>query len=134
MKKLRRYKEAIAAIAAVTLLYLLLFSLGITCPIKYITGISCAGCGMTRACIHLVQGDIDGAFSYHPLVFIPFLMIPAFIFRRRIPERIKKLLIAAVCLAFLTVYVIRLTDPNDSVVTFHPEDGAFVRFFTWLTG
>lgn len=36
-------------------------------PYKYITGISCAGCGMTRAWIALLHFDINTAFMYHPL-------------------------------------------------------------------
>ena len=42
-------KELICAATAVVVLYTAMESIGITCPIKFITGISCAGCGMSRA-------------------------------------------------------------------------------------
>ena len=42
-------KELICAVTAVVVLYMAMESIGITCPIKFITGISCAGCGMSRA-------------------------------------------------------------------------------------
>ena len=38
--------EVITSVAAVVMLYVILESFGVTCPIKYITGISCAGCGI----------------------------------------------------------------------------------------
>lgn len=47
--------EVITSVAAVVVLYVILESFGVTCPIKYITGISCAGCGMSRAWIALLH-------------------------------------------------------------------------------
>ena len=32
------------------------------CPFKLLTGVPCPGCGMTRAYLHLFEGDIQGAF------------------------------------------------------------------------
>ena len=42
-------KTDLKALAAIALLYLAIESLGVTCPILYLTGIACAGCGMSRA-------------------------------------------------------------------------------------
>ncbi|MFT7484268.1 MAG: hypothetical protein ACI9F9_000108, partial [Candidatus Paceibacteria bacterium] len=39
------------------------------CPIHSLTGVSCPGCGITRACLSLVQGDLVSAWSYHPFAF-----------------------------------------------------------------
>ena len=47
-RKSHRRIEVITSVAAVVVLYVILESFGVTCPIKYITGISCAGCGCTR--------------------------------------------------------------------------------------
>ena len=63
--------EVITSVAAVVVLYVILESFGVTCPIKYITGISCAGCGMSRAWIALLHFNIHEAFMYHPLFFLP---------------------------------------------------------------
>ena len=38
------------------------------CPFALCTGMACPGCGMTRAASHLVRGNFDLAFAYHPLV------------------------------------------------------------------
>jgi hypothetical protein len=39
---------------------------GWVCPWKAATGIPCPGCGLTRATIHLVRGDVAGALHLHP--------------------------------------------------------------------
>ena len=119
---INQHKAAIITIAAVAGFYLILFSQGITCPIKYVTGISCACCGMTRAWIILAGGDLQRAFSYHPLVLAPLLLITMFIYRKYIT-----VMIAAVCAVFLIVYGIRMADPNDLVVTFDPESGVILK-------
>ena len=63
-------KELICAVTAVVVLYTAMESIGITCPIKFITGISCAGCGMSRAWMAFLHLDIAKAFSYHPLCWL----------------------------------------------------------------
>ena len=70
-RKSHRRIEVITSVAAVVVLYVILESFGVTCPIKYITGISCAGCGMSRAWIALLHFNIHDAFMYHPLFFLP---------------------------------------------------------------
>ena len=46
------------------------FSYFIGCPIRLITGIPCPSCGITRAYISLLNGDLSKAFYYHPLFFL----------------------------------------------------------------
>ena len=38
----------------------------VLCPFRAITGYSCPGCGMTRACVHLAHGDLGASLGYHP--------------------------------------------------------------------
>jgi hypothetical protein len=40
------------------------------CPFALVTGVACPLCGMTRALLHLAQGDLAGAVAYHPLVLV----------------------------------------------------------------
>ena len=82
---------------------------------------------MTRAWISLVRGDLQSAFSYHPLVLTPLFLIPMYVFRKKIPENCSKIIIVVVCAAFLIVYGIRMADPNDSVVIFDPKDGVILK-------
>lgn len=37
------------------------------CPVKFLFGIDCPSCGMTRAFLALMNFDLHLAFSYHPL-------------------------------------------------------------------
>lgn len=36
------------------------------CPFRWATGLSCPGCGMTRACVHLMHGAFGASFASHP--------------------------------------------------------------------
>lgn len=103
--------------------YLFLTITDIGCPILYMTGIPCMGCGMTRACTHLLQLDFAGAFYYHPLVFfLPIFVVLYFAFGEKYPK-FKKCLIIICAILFIIVYVIRLFDPNDAVVKIDLSNG-----------
>lgn len=52
------------AIAAVLLLRIP------TCPVAIFTRHPCPGCGLTRATLALLRGDVSAAVHMHPLVFI----------------------------------------------------------------
>ncbi|MDE0185861.1 MAG: DUF2752 domain-containing protein [Candidatus Poribacteria bacterium] len=41
----------------------------IPCLFRVITDMSCPGCGMTRACVSLAQGNITAAWHFHPFVY-----------------------------------------------------------------
>ena len=40
---------------------------GWPCVFLWLTGIPCPGCGMTRAWIAVLRGQLTAAFAYHPL-------------------------------------------------------------------
>lgn len=42
------------------------------CPFRNLTGLSCPGCGMTRACTALVRGDLWHSLHFHPLGVVVF--------------------------------------------------------------
>ena len=65
MEKKENRVHIVSAIAVVVLLYLILEGFGITCPIKFLTGISCAGCGMSRAWRAVFYLDFARAFYFH---------------------------------------------------------------------
>ena len=86
MEKKENRFQIISAIAAVVLLYLVLEGFGITCPIKFLTGISCAGCGMSRAWMAVFHLDFARAFYFHPLFFTPpVILLVIFLTKRIIP-------------------------------------------------
>ncbi|WP_394966820.1 DUF2752 domain-containing protein [Candidatus Allofournierella merdipullorum] len=125
-------KQDLAALAAIAALYVALHFLGMGCPIKAITGVSCAGCGMTRAWLEVLSGNWAAAFAYHPLFWTIPLGVLVFLFRRRLPRRLTSALLWAAGIAFVAVYAVRLADPTDSVVVFAPEAGLFHRILRLL--
>ena len=133
--KRNKLSGPIAACFAVALIYGVMFLLGFGCPIKLLTGISCAGCGMTRAWLSLFTGDIATAFSYHPLFPVPALWLAVFICYKKqllISEKLYKIINIVCIVAFLAVYIIRLADPADPIVVIHPEDGLIIKTIRFI--
>lgn len=119
------------ALAGIVLFYVALEGLGVTCPIKFFTGISCAGCGMSRAWLALLRGDWPAALTFHPLVLLPIPAAAALLFRKRLPGKVFDGILWSCGLLFIAVYVIRLALPGD-VVVFGPQEGAVWRLMTKL--
>jgi len=65
VERARRLKDAVPFVLVAALLALVPFS---TCLSKRVVGVPCPLCGMTRACLALVRGDVSAACGYHPLV------------------------------------------------------------------
>ena len=95
-----------AMLAYVGLVYLLPF----TCPILYITGIHCPGCGLTRAWLAALQGAFGRAFAYHPLFWAVPLLYLFFWKDGRVfaQPRYNRLALTAIGLGFLAVWLGRL--------------------------
>lgn len=52
----------------------------VLCPFRRLTGFSCPGCGMTRACILLAHGELRASLTMHPfgwLVVLGFFAVAA---------------------------------------------------------
>ena len=126
-------RDDVGALVGIALLYLLMESAGITCPIRFLTGISCAGCGMSRAWLSLLRGDLSGAFHYHPLFWAVVPGAALLLFRRLIPERTFRGCLAVLCASFLIVYLVRLLLPGE-IVSFQPEQGFLYRSLCLLSG
>lgn len=109
-------KEYIKFGLVIVLLYVFYYIVGIGCPIKFLTGISCAGCGMTRSWICLLHLDIKGAFYYHPLFFLPIIYFFLFLFKDKIQHKIFVCIVAIGMVAFIITYIFRLLNPDDVVV------------------
>lgn len=101
------------------------FLLGITCPIKFVTGVSCAGCGMTRAWLHALRLDLSAAFSYHPLFWTVPVAAVFYALRNRLPRRLFQTAVGAAAALFIVVYLIRMFDPNCDIVVFEPRNSVF---------
>ena len=123
----RLTKDTIIAIISVVMLYCVMELCGITCPIKYITGISCAGCGMSRAWIALLHLDIKNALYYHPLFWLPPLVVIIFFIKPKINIKFYKFFIFTAVSAFVIVYICRMIAGDGDIVVFEPNNNIICR-------
>ena len=121
-----------AATAAVVVLYVVLENLGITCPIKFFTGISCAGCGMSRAWLSVLRLDMAGAFRYHPLFLLPPVVLVVILLKSKINIKIYKIFMFTIVAAFVIVYMYRMIWGEGDIVVFKPEDSIIWRIIKSL--
>lgn len=120
-------KDWITFLLIIIVFYSILHISGIGCPIKYVTGIPCAGCGMSRALYYVLKLDFRGAFHYHPLFSLPFVVIGLFIFREKLSKKQFDACIFIIISLFIAVYVFRLLDPNDNIVRINVNHGLIGR-------
>lgn len=112
-----------------TALFLILFVLLYTntgCPFRWLTGICCPGCGMTRAVISLLRLDFRQAFYYYPLVFLVPLVFVLYLLRKHFSKKFKTVLCAALLAAMLLLYLYRMINGSE-VVYFKPSSGAVYK-------
>ena len=88
----------------------------IPCPFHELTGVSCPGCGMTRACVALSRAEFPAAWSLHPFAFclvglsVCFAFFPVAtrrVWRRLLPS-VRYALLSALVLSVLGLWVYRL--------------------------
>ena len=130
--KTRGYVFGFAVMAIVTVV---LYVAGIGCPIKFLTGISCPGCGMTRAWLSLLSLRPDLAFAYHPLYWMAPLVFMLVYFRQKIDSRLFQTLIIIALVSILTVWIVRLLIPHDAGVlcfSLADEDIVSIQAPPWL--
>ena len=122
-----KLKEGIVLLTAIGIVLLFLSVTHIGCPIKWVTGISCPGCGMTRALWSAVRFRFGEAFRFHPLFWMVPLLFPLYLFRERIPGKVRSGVLWVIILAFLLTYLIRLCSGGDPVVGIRPYEGVIGR-------
>ena len=124
-RKSHRRIEVITSVAAVVVLYVILESFGVTCPIKYITG-------MSRAWISLLHFNIHDAFMYHPLFFLPPVVVIAMLFKSKINIKFYKIFMFTIAGAFVIVYLYRMFIGDGNVVVFEPQNNILFRIIQKL--
>lgn len=127
-----KIKSWIELAIVVIFVYWVLDILGIGCPIKYFTGISCAGCGMTRAWLSILRLDFLSAFYYHPLFWIPPIAIVGILFKSKIPSKVYNIGMWFTILIFVAVYIFRLFYLEDTVVEIDYINGAIYKWIKYF--
>lgn len=123
-------KEERIVVISVILVLLGFKVLGIPCVNKYLFGVSCPGCGMTRALLSALRLDFKQAFYYHPMFpAVPFVGLMV-IFRKRIPKWLFWTFAALLFAAYIFVYWYRLMYSDHEVVYIHLKEGLIFKFFS----
>lgn len=135
------------------LVILVLLNFFYTCPFRLILGISCPGCGMTRALHSMLRLDFSGAFHYHPLFWtIPLIFIYLFakyitslLFKRKNNtsehssyvsfqsrcRKFEKYAVIFLCLLYIITYIIRILCKSE-VLVFDFTQSLIYRIFNRL--
>lgn len=110
-------------------IYLFFSLLHVGCPLKFITGISCPGCGMTRAYYSLLKLDINMAIHYHPLFYLVPLMAMLYFFDFWINPKLVKVLWAVIIITFLITYFIRLVSSQNDIVKIDISNSIVIKLY-----
>ena len=96
--------------------------------LKWLFGLSCPGCGMTRASLAAIRLDFSAAFYYHPLwpLLLPLGGWMLWLYGEARTRLLNVTLWCAVAVLIL-VYLLRLFLLSQDVVYFHPEEGVVTR-------
>lgn len=79
------------------------------CPFRAILGIPCPGCGMTRALVCLLHGDLKSSLYYHPMLIFTGLAALAGLYA--LIRKKRKLLTGTLtvwCVLMIALYVWRM--------------------------
>ena len=121
-------KTILPAVISVAVFILMSKLTGYGCLIRRATGFSCPGCGMTRAYIALLSGDIRGAFYYHPLFLLPIPAAALIIAEKKIPPMAYNISMAVIASLFIAVYITRMAK-GSPVLSMDIREGSVYKIF-----
>ncbi|MBQ9938019.1 MAG: DUF2752 domain-containing protein [Oscillospiraceae bacterium] len=84
---------------------------GIGCPIRFLFGVPCPGCGITRAWMSALHGNIADAFRWHPLFLVATASVVYISVGRRPlfgSDRAESVFIVTFSVAMLAIWLIRV--------------------------
>ncbi len=120
--RLKRLLAGFFSIVAAGLIYYILIKIigkGLDCPIKAVTGKFCPGCGITRMCMALIEGDIKSAVKYNLLLMslIPVFLIfgprRAYLYVKKgesEPDKTESIVICIVFVLTVAFWIMRNTE------------------------
>lgn len=88
---------------------LFLYYSGIGCVWRHFLDISCLGCGMTRAYISLLKGNISAAFGYHPMFWSVPILFYYFIFTKKLlAKKIHIIILTLIAIGFIVNWLAKI--------------------------
>ena len=108
--KIPNPKEKLITCSAVILVIAIMYFLDLPSFFQYIFRIDCPGCGMTRAYISLLHGDVITAFSFHPMFWSVPLCLLLYLYDGVLFKKqwLNTCLIVALILGFLANWICKL--------------------------
>lgn len=108
------------------------------CLFKNTVGIPCPGCGMTRALLSVLKGDLITAFYYHPLWVVVILYPVVYVIFKIIKpqeefEMWKNKWLKLIIKLFIFIWIIRMIFlfPDTSPLNFN-ENSLMWNLFKWF--
>lgn len=120
-------KDRLKLLLIVFLVYLPFLLLQIGCPLRFSLGITCPGCGMTRAVLSALRLQWKEAFYYHPLFWLTPLMVFLYLFDGYLKKNPVKITWILIISAFIITYIIRLFITQNPVVKIDFFSGIVVK-------
>ena len=116
----RIIKPALIILIAILYCYITNRIFGYTCPSEILFGLPCPGCGLTRAALLLLKGDLQGSLRMNPmLLFIPVYFILIFIKKKNAADNY---LIAILMLSFIVFGWRAVHSPGAEPLAFNPNN------------
>ena len=128
---LQRYRDVLYMLLFLVAYCAIAMLLSLPCPIRWLTGVSCPGCGITRASVALCRLDFRQAVYYNPSVFIVIAAVLLVIVFRN-SRKAKKWIVGTAAVMMVLVYICRMAIFKTPVLQFDPASGAIPRFFRWI--
>lgn len=108
-------------------LFFLSVSLGKTCPSRLIFGIPCPACGLTRAAVFLIKGQLYASLEANPFLLPLMAGIPIYIYEHYFKNRKARFFTAYMILCIILmvlVYLIRMAlwFPDREPMIYEPDN------------
>ena len=105
---MRNFKRHLLYFLIIALILFAYSLLKITCPIKFIFGIECPACKMTRSTIALLKFDFRNSLSLNPMT-VPVIIAVFLAFHKKLFKYEKLVTAIVIFIAIMTfiVYVLR---------------------------
>lgn len=126
----RTMRETIRFMGVIALCALVLSIIPIGCPIKFFTGLSCPGCGLSRAWFAFIGFHPLEALAYHPLFWmVPFAVAICVTPANGRSGVVKNLLLITIIALFLITWVVRFFFGGD--IALLGTDMPFIDVVNW---
>lgn len=109
MGRIKQLKNSLLITAIYFAILAVFWAFDIPCIFQHFLGISCPGCGMTRAFISALRLDFKAAFAYHPMFWSMPILYLYFLFNGKLFN--KKLIdygvLILIALGFIINWVVK---------------------------